>query len=140
MTRYNARQIRLAQHELRLIMLCEGTACKQSVLCANELMEVILDQPFTILVTNFTNAPRRLSKYMKISWARPSLDNYVPLPKTIYTDALVNTIATVERDEFRLRKLKPICVQSHVAQSQKEVIIDTKDWHDTVQIGSAFED
>ena len=49
-------------------------------------------------------------------------------------------IAAVGNDVLRLKKRRFACVQSHVAQSQKKAINDARDWHETVQIGSAFED
>ena len=83
-------------------------------------MEVIPDQPFTILVSNFTNSSRRLPKHMKIAWAEHSLHYYVLLAETVLTEAYADTVSTVQRDEPRLSKLRSACLQSHIAQSQRE--------------------
>ena len=133
-------RVRTSASGLRLISQHERAAQKQSVLCANGLMEVIPNQPFTILVSNFTNAPRKLPKHMTIAWAEPPPDYYVPLADTACTEAPVETVAAVQRDELRLSKRRSACVQSHVTQSHKKAITEARDWHETVQIGSAFED
>ena len=82
----------------------EGTECKQSVLCANGLMEVFLDQPFKIVVSSFTNAPRRLHKHMKFARAEPPPDYYVPLVETVRIELPVDTEAAVQRDDLRFSK------------------------------------
>ena len=102
-------------------------------------MEVIPDQPLTILLRNFTNAPRTLPKHMTIVWAEHPLDYYVPLVDTVHTEAPIETEAPVQRDELRLRKRRSACVQSHITQSQKKATNEARDWNETVQIDSTFE-
>ena len=53
--------------ELRITSQHEGAACKQSFLCANGLVEVVPDQQLTMLVRNFTNAPRGLLRHKTIA-------------------------------------------------------------------------
>ena len=60
-------RVKTSASGLRLITQHEGAARNQSVLCANGLMELIQDQPFTVLVSNFTNALRKLPKHMTIA-------------------------------------------------------------------------
>ena len=105
---------------LRLISQHEGVARKQSVLCANGLMEVVPDLPFTMMMRNFTNAPHRLPKHMKIAWAEPPPDYYVPLLETVRTEATIDAVTTVQSDELRFSKRQSACLQSYVTQSQRK--------------------
>ena len=99
----------------RLIPQHEGAARKQSVLSANGLMEVIQNRPFTILVSYFTDTPRRLHKHIIVALAKSPPDHYVLLPETVCTKAPVDAVAIVQRDELRLSKCRSACVQFHVA-------------------------
>ena len=103
-------------------------------------MEPIPDQPLTVLVSNFTNALHKLLEHMKIAWTEPLPDYYVPLKDPVCTRSLTKPITAVQRDELRLNKRRFACMQFHFAQSQRSAVNDTKDWQETVQIGTAFED
>ena len=66
-------------------------------------MEVIPEQPFTILVRSFTDAPHRLPKHMTIAWAESSPDHYLPLLEAVCTKVPGNA-TIVQKDELRLSK------------------------------------
>ena len=60
-------KVRTSASRLSLITQHEGATRKQSMLCTNRLTEVILVQPFTLLVRNFTNSLSRIGKHVKIT-------------------------------------------------------------------------
>ena len=97
-------------------------------------------QPFTILVSNFTHAPQQLSKYAIVAWADQAPEYYVPLDIPWSTRTSTEVITAVGNEELRLTQNRSACVQSHLARSQKKAIDDARDWRETVQVGSAFED
>ena len=77
---------------------------------------------------------------MNIAWAHPLPEFYVPVAQSERTETAVETITMVQNDELGLTKKQSACIQSHVVQSVKKAADDANDWHDTVQIGSAYED
>ena len=97
-------KVRTAASGLRLIIEHEITAHKHSVLSSNGLMDVILGQSLIILVSNFTDASRRLSKHMKIAWAESTPDLFIPLSEAVRTKASVDAFAMVQCDELCLSK------------------------------------
>ena len=119
-------RVRTFASSLRLISQHKGAARKQSVLCANGVMEVIPDQPFTILVINSTNVPRRLPKHMTIAWVEPPQGYYAPLVETVRTEAPVDIVAAVQLGGLRLSERRSACVQSHVTRSQKKAISEAR--------------
>ena len=79
-------RIKASNSGLPLIIRHEGSVRKQSILCADGLMEVILDKPFTLMVSNITNVRSRLQKNLTIAWAEPHPDYYIPL-ENLYSQA-----------------------------------------------------
>ena len=98
-------KVRTSESGLRLITNHEDTTRKQSILSANGLMEVIPDRPFTIQVSNFTDAPRELSKHMTVACAESPPGHYLTLSEVVCTKAPDDAVSIVQRDELRLRKL-----------------------------------
>ena len=125
---------------LRLIRQHMIESRQRSAFCANGLMDAVPGQRFTILLSNFTRAPQQLPKHTLIAWAAPAPDYHVPLDMPLSTNVPDEAIATIRNDELRLTKRRSACIESHATQSKKKATDDDKDWHDTVQIGSAFED
>ena len=52
---------------IRLIRQHTNASRERTSLCANGLMDVVPGQPFTILVSNFTNAPQQLPKHAVVA-------------------------------------------------------------------------
>ena len=91
-------KVRTSSFRLLTITQHEGGARKQSVLSTNRLVEVISDQPFTILVSNFTDAPCRLAKHMIVARAEPLPNHYTLLLETVCTKARNDAVVLVQLD------------------------------------------
>ena len=61
----------------------------------------------------------------------PTAYYYAPIVEIVCTEAPVDTVTTVHRNELRLSKPRSNYFQSQVAWSQKKAINDVKDLHET---------
>ena len=73
-----------------------------------------------------------------MSRSRPRLLRIVGHTPRVQTSTEV--ITAVRNYESRLNKIRSASVQSHVAQPHKKANNEAWDWHETVQVGIAFED
>ena len=55
-------------------------------------MDIVADQPFMVLVSNFSNASRRLPKHMNIAWALPPPEYYVPVAQPGTTIEMITAV------------------------------------------------